>query len=171
MNNPGRIVPPGSTPLRELAHAIAGALTLPKDVADREEIGYLRASRDHARIVLFAMRRIIADHEIENDPGDLMAVVATIRDCTDQLAAGLAADPVRAFAEAIMPTWTLAPVQPVGEKQYLEVARQRARRVLLACRMATQHPFTDDHDLAAATGLLGQLDTGDEAAEAPELIP
>jgi hypothetical protein len=100
MNNPGRIVPPGSTPLRELAHAIAGALTLPKDVADREEIGYLRASRDHARIVLFAMRRIIADHEIENDPGDLMAVVATIRDCTDQLAAGLAADPVRAFAEA-----------------------------------------------------------------------
>jgi hypothetical protein len=122
MNNPGRIVPPGSTPLRELAHAIAGALTLPNDVADREEIGYLRASRDHARIVLFAMRRIIADHEIESDPGDLMAVVATIRECTDQLAAGQAADPVRAFAEAIIATLTLSPVQPVGEKQYLEVA-------------------------------------------------
>jgi hypothetical protein len=92
MSNPGRIVPPGSTPLRELAHAIAGALTLPKDVADREEIGYLRASRDRARIVQFAMRRIIADHEIENDPRELMAVVATIRECTDQLAAAQAAE-------------------------------------------------------------------------------
>jgi hypothetical protein len=171
MNSPGRIVPPGSTPLRELAHAIAGALTLPNDVADLEEVGYLRASRDRARVVLFAMRRIIADHEIENDPGDVMAVVATIRECTGQPAAGQAADPVRAFAEAIIATLTLSPIQPVGEKQYLEVARQRARRVLLACRLATQHPFTDDHDLHAATGLLGQPDIGDEAADAPEMIP
>jgi hypothetical protein len=38
MTSPVRMVPPGSTPLRELAHAIAGALTLPKDVAEREEI-------------------------------------------------------------------------------------------------------------------------------------
>lgn len=83
MNSPGRPVPPGSTPLRELAHAIASALTLPNDVADLEEIDYLRASRDRARVVLLAMRRIIADHEIENDPGDVMAVAATIRDCTD----------------------------------------------------------------------------------------
>jgi len=43
--------------------------------------------------------------------------------------------------------------------------------VLLACRLATQHPFTDDHDLAAATGLLGQLDHDDEAAEAQEMLP
>lgn len=57
MNNPGRIVPPGSTPLRELAHAIAAALTLPNDVADRVEIGYLRASRDHARIVRLTSRQ------------------------------------------------------------------------------------------------------------------
>jgi hypothetical protein len=171
MNSPERIVPPGSTPLRELASAIAGALTLPNDVADLEEIGYLRASRDRVRVVLFAMRRIIADHEIENDPGDLMAVVATIRECTDQPVAEQAADPVRAFAEAIIATLTLSPVQPVGEKQYLEVARQRARRVLVACRLATQRPFTDDHDLAAATGLLGQPDTGDEAADAPKAIP
>jgi len=28
MNNPGRIVPLGSTPLRELAHSMARALTL-----------------------------------------------------------------------------------------------------------------------------------------------
>jgi hypothetical protein len=113
MNSPGRIVPPGSTPLRELAHAIAGALILPNDVADLEEIGYLRASRDRVRVVLFAMRRIIADHEIENDLGDVMAVVATIRECTGQLAAAQ----------------------------------------------------------AAATGLLGQPDTGDEATDAPKVIP
>lgn len=171
MTSPGRIVPPGSTPLRELAHAIAGALTLPKDVAEREEIDYLRASRDHARIVLFAMRRIIADHEIENDPRDVIAVAESIRDHTGELAAEQGADPARAFTEAIIATLTLSPVQPIGEKQYLEVARQRARRVLLACRLATQRPFTDDHDLAAATGLLGQLDAGDETADAPEMIP
>jgi phage/plasmid primase-like uncharacterized protein len=96
-------MPPGSTPLRELAHAVAGALTLPNDVADREEIDYLRAGRDRARIVLFAMRRIIADHEIENDPGDVLAVAATIRDHTGLLAAGQAADPVRAFARPSLP--------------------------------------------------------------------
>jgi hypothetical protein len=122
MNSPGRIVPPGSTPLRELAHAIAGALTLPNDVADLEEVGYLRASRDRARVVLFAMRRIIADHEIENDPGDVMAVVATIRECIRQPASEQAADPPRA-------------------------------------------------NLHAATGLRGQPDIGDEAADAPEMIP
>lgn len=106
MNSPRRPMPPGSTPLRELAHAVAGALTLPNDVADREEIDYLRASRDRARIVLFAMRRIIADHEIENDPGDVLAVATT-----------------------------------------------------------------DDHDLAAATGLLGELDASDEATDTLGMIP
>jgi hypothetical protein len=171
MNSPRRPMPPGSTPLRELAHAVAGALTLPSDVADREEIDYLRAGRDRARIVLFAMRRIIADHEIENDPGDVLAVATTIRDYTSQLAAGQAIDPVRAFAEAIIATLTLSPVQPVGEKEYLQVARQPARRVLLACRLATQHPFTDDHDLAAATGLLGELDASDEATDTLGMIP
>ena len=170
MTSPVRMVPPGSTPLRELAHAIAGALTLPKDVAEREEIDYLRASRDHARIVLFAMRRIIADHEIENDPRDVMAVAQSIRDCTGQLAAGdtAAADPFGAFIEAIITTLTLSPVQPIGEKQYLEVARQRARRVLLACRRAVEGPRIEDADLAVAAGL---LDTSGEAAGEPELIP
>jgi hypothetical protein len=175
MSSNGRLVPPGSTPLRELAHAIAGALTLPNDVTERDEIDYLRASRDHARIVLFAMRRIIADHEIENDPGDVMAVAESIRDCTGQLAAGdtAAADPYSAFIEAIIATLTLSPVQPVGEKQYLEVARQRARRVLLACRRAVEGPRIEDADLAAAAGLLGQPSASDEAADeaAPEMIP
>jgi hypothetical protein len=63
------------------------------------------------------------------------------------------------------------PLRELGEKQHLEVARQRARRVQLACRLATQHPFTDDRDLAAATGLLGQPDVSDEAAEAREMTP
>ena len=82
---PRRIVPPGSTPLLELAHAIAAALTLPGDVAEREELDYLRISRDHARAVLFAMRRIIAVRDLDN--ADLMTIVATIRDSTRQLSA------------------------------------------------------------------------------------
>jgi hypothetical protein len=177
MSSNGRLVPPGSTPLRELAHAIAGALTLPNDVTDRDEIDYLRASRDHARIVLFAMRRIIADHEIEDDPGDVMAVAASIRDCTGQRAGAVAAaaDPYSAFIEAIIATLTLSPVQSSGAKQYLEVARQRARRVLLACRRAAEGPRIEDADLAAAARLLGQLSASDEATgddeAAPEMIP
>lgn len=44
-------VPAGSSPLRELAHAIEDALTLPKPATEREELTYLRVARDHARLV------------------------------------------------------------------------------------------------------------------------
>jgi hypothetical protein len=93
-----RHVPPGSSPLPELAHAIAGALALPGGVAEREELEYLRASRDRARMVLFAMRRIIAGRDL--DDGDLMAIVATNRDDTTQLAAGDTAPDVDGQAPA-----------------------------------------------------------------------
>jgi hypothetical protein len=42
-------VPPGSTPLRELARAIDQALTLPRP-ATRDEVVYLRYVRDRARL-------------------------------------------------------------------------------------------------------------------------
>jgi hypothetical protein len=45
---PRREVPPGGTPVRELAHAIARALTLPDDASMLAEPAYLRVSRDHA---------------------------------------------------------------------------------------------------------------------------
>ena len=111
---PRRIVPPGSTPLLELAHAIAGALTLPGDVAEREEIDYLRASRDHARIVLFAMRRIIANHDLEEE--DLVTIAGSIRDAAGQLAAGdtTASDPLGPFLEAIIATLSVSPVPPTA---------------------------------------------------------
>lgn len=127
MTSSGRPVPPGSTPPPELAHAIAGALTLPNDVADHDELDYLRATRDRARIVLFAMRRIIADHDLDDD--DLMSIVATIRDSTSQLAAGdtTAADPYSAFIEAIIATLSISPCSPeTSERAYLQSARQRA---------------------------------------------
>jgi hypothetical protein len=37
------------------------------------------------RLVVFAMRRILADHEIENDPGDVMAAVTTLREQVAEL--------------------------------------------------------------------------------------
>ena len=103
--------------ISELAHAIAGALTLPNDVADRDELDYLRATRDRARIVLFAMRRIIADHDLDDD--DLVSIVATIRDSTSQLAAGdtTAANPYSAFIEAIIATLSISPCSPETSKQ------------------------------------------------------
>jgi hypothetical protein len=78
-------VPPGSTPLRELAHAVANALALPGPATTRDELTYLRIRRDRARLVVFAMLRILADHEIENDPGDVMAAVTTLREQVAEL--------------------------------------------------------------------------------------
>lgn len=80
-----RPVPPGSTPLRELAHAIDQALTLPAPATTRDEVTYLRIMRDRARLVRRAMRDIICDREIETDPFDVMAVVTTLREETAQL--------------------------------------------------------------------------------------
>ena len=78
-------VPPGSTPLRELAHAVANSLALPGPATTRDELTYLRISRDRARLVVFAMRRILADREIEDNPGDVMAAVTTLREQVAEL--------------------------------------------------------------------------------------
>lgn len=77
-------VPPGSTPLRELAHAVANALTLPGPATTRDEVTYLRIIRDRARLVRQAMRRILGDREAGDR--DVMAIVASLRDETAQLA-------------------------------------------------------------------------------------
>jgi hypothetical protein len=168
-----RLVPPGSTPLLELAHAIAGALTLPGDVAERDELDYLRASRDHARIVLFAMRRIIADRDLDED--DVMTIAASIRHRTTQLATGdtTPADPLSAFIEAVIAALSIAPAAPQSELAYLQSARQRARRVLLACRRAIEGARIEDADLAAAAGMLtAGSDGGQGSGEAaPEIAP
>lgn len=81
---PIRQVPPGSSPLRELAHAIEQALALPKPAILRDELTYLRITRDRARLVRKAVRRILADHESAGI--DVMAAVASLRDETAQLA-------------------------------------------------------------------------------------
>jgi hypothetical protein len=73
-------VPPGSTPLRELVHAIAMALTLPAPATTRDEVTYLRITRDRARLVLLACRKILADREIEDDDRDVMITVISLRD-------------------------------------------------------------------------------------------
>jgi hypothetical protein len=78
-----RHVPPNSSALRELAYAINDALALPKSATTRDELTYLRITRDRARLVRAAMRRILADREI--DDSDVMAMVASLRDQAGQL--------------------------------------------------------------------------------------
>jgi hypothetical protein len=73
MTAPIRQIPPGSSPLRELAHAVNQALTLPKAATIRDEIVYLRCVRDRARLVRQAMRQVLADHET-GDTGVMTAV-------------------------------------------------------------------------------------------------
>jgi hypothetical protein len=79
------LVPPNSSPLRELAHAIDAALTLRKPATARDEVSYLRISRDRARLVREAAREIIRDRDIENDERDVMVVVVRLRERTGQL--------------------------------------------------------------------------------------
>jgi hypothetical protein len=74
---PPRMVPPGSAPLRELAHAIDRALTLSREEAELGELGYLRAARGRARLVRQVARKILSDRELDDD--DLMVIVAHLR--------------------------------------------------------------------------------------------
>jgi hypothetical protein len=67
---------------------------------------------------------------------------------------------------------------PVSEKAYLQSARRRARRVLLACRRAVQATYVEDRDLTAAIELLSKTSDRDsqdgddaEAGQEPALIP
>ena len=78
-------VPPGSTPLREFVHAVASTLALPGPATQRDEVTYLRISRDRARLVMLICRKILADREIEADPADIMLAVFTLRDQAAQL--------------------------------------------------------------------------------------
>ncbi len=175
-SRPRRDVPPGGTPLRELAHAIAAALTLPDDAVTMAQDACLRVSRDRARVVLFNMRRILADREI--DDSALMGIVADIRYQADQLGDGDAspADPFRPFVDAIIAALTISPTPPTTELAYLQSLRQRARRVLLACRRAVEGTCIEDADLAAAAEMLAGPADDDQASDldeaaAAEMIP
>jgi hypothetical protein len=75
----------GSSALREFCHAIEAALTLAAPATTKDELTYLRISRDRARVVLLGCKRVLADHEL--DDHDLMTIAASLRDMTTQLPA------------------------------------------------------------------------------------
>ena len=75
--------PPNSTPLHDLAHAVAEALTLPAPATSRDEVTYLRITRDRARLVLLACKRILADRQAGDR--DVTAAVAVLRERAAQL--------------------------------------------------------------------------------------
>ena len=68
-----RPIPPGSSPMRELCHAVDQALALPAPATVRDETTYLRILRD----------RVLADREAED--GDVMLAAASLRDEAAQL--------------------------------------------------------------------------------------
>jgi len=82
-NAPVGMVPPNSSAFREFCHAIERALSLPTPATTKDELTYLRISRDRARMVMLACRRIMDDHELEEQ--DIMAAVSSIRELTRQL--------------------------------------------------------------------------------------
>jgi hypothetical protein len=78
-----RPIPPGSSPMRELCHAVDQALALPAPATVRDETTYLRILRDRVRLVRSAIRRLLADREAED--GDVMLAAASLRDEAAQL--------------------------------------------------------------------------------------
>jgi len=76
---------PGRSALREFCRAIEAALTLATPATTKDELTYLRISRDRARVVLFGCKRVLADHDL--DDRDLMVIAASLRDMTTQLPA------------------------------------------------------------------------------------
>jgi hypothetical protein len=85
-NGPGApAVLPGSSALREFCQAIEAALTLAAPATTKDELTYLRISRDRARVVLLGCKRVLAGDEV-NDR-DLMSIAASLRDMTTQLPA------------------------------------------------------------------------------------
>jgi len=80
---PVRPVPPGSSATRELLTAIAQTLTLPRPATTKDELTYLRISRDRARLVLLTCRRVLADREA--DERDIMITVTQLREDAGQL--------------------------------------------------------------------------------------
>jgi hypothetical protein len=55
------------------------ALTLSAPATQRDELTYLRITRDRARLVLLTCRRVLADREIEDDDRDVMNAVISLR--------------------------------------------------------------------------------------------
>lgn len=79
------VVPSSSSALREFCRAIEAALTLAAPATTKDELTYLRISRDRARAVLLGCKRVLADNEV--DDHDLMAIAASLRDMITQLPA------------------------------------------------------------------------------------
>ena len=65
-----RIVPRGSTPLRELADAIAMALGLPRPATERDEHSYLRITRGPGQAGAPGLPEDHGRREIEDDDAD-----------------------------------------------------------------------------------------------------
>jgi len=78
MSNPATPpVPPASTPCRTFLRAVADALTLPPPATDRDEVTYLRLSRERARLVIFACRRLLDDREAGDS--ELLVIAGSLR--------------------------------------------------------------------------------------------
>jgi hypothetical protein len=79
------VVPPGSTALRELCHAVAAALTIPDpavrpglpSVQSADEAAWLQLLAERAALVLWAVRRLLADRETGDR--DVMIFAASLR--------------------------------------------------------------------------------------------
>jgi hypothetical protein len=71
------MIPPNSSAVRELLTTIVRGLELPAPATEKDEITYLRCSRNRARAVLWACKTAL--HR-DTDEVDLMSTVISLRD-------------------------------------------------------------------------------------------
>lgn len=74
---PAPMIPPNSSAVRELLSTIVRGLELPAPATVKDEVTYLRLSRNRARCVLWACKSAL--HRDTDEP-DLMSVVVSLRD-------------------------------------------------------------------------------------------
>jgi hypothetical protein len=86
------VTPPGSTPLRQLARAVADALSLPPPRAEHDE--HLRAGvlDQRSRIVASVCRRLADD--VEADALDVVMAASSIRDRTADFEVNYSVNPL-----------------------------------------------------------------------------
>ena len=77
----------GNYSLQRLCMAVTEVLTLPPPATSEDEVTYLRISRDRARLVAFACRRISEDTERGMDEALILEVVRQMKGEAQQMSA------------------------------------------------------------------------------------
>jgi hypothetical protein len=82
-----QVVPPGSSPCRELLRAVAEAITLPFPRTHADEVSYFRLRSQRASLAVQGIRRILASKDA--DSADMLTEASVLRELIADLPADI----------------------------------------------------------------------------------